>query len=126
MFELVAWRVVGGGVPDTKAIICAGLYRNPATEVLAYLTHQHAGRFKVFNLCAEDTYSAARFGGKDNVVNLPCEDHQACYCLLPCTPYSSLRWTPLCLCLQDLESLLLVDSNSPCRRLLVAYLTDLQ
>ena len=108
-------------------MICAGLYRNPATEVLAHLTHQHAGRFKVFNLCAEDTYSAARFGGKDNVVNLPCEDHQACYCLLPCAPFSLLLWTPLCLCLQDqdLESSLFGDSNSPCRQLLVAHRTDL-
>lgn len=112
-------------VLDKKEIKCAGLYRNPATEVLAYLTHQHAGHFKVFNLCAEDIYSAARFGGKDTVVNLPCEDHQACYCLLPCTPLSSLLWTPLCLCLQDLESSLLVDLYSPCRRLLVVHLTDL-
>lgn len=53
----------------------AGLYRNPAERVLAFLQSKHAGCFRVYNLCAEHTYAAARFGGR--VVSIPCEDHQA-------------------------------------------------
>ena len=52
----------------------AGLFRNPADEVLTFLRSQHAERFKVYNLCAEHVYPAARLGGQ--VVELPCEDHQ--------------------------------------------------
>ncbi|KAK9831419.1 hypothetical protein WJX81_003210 [Elliptochloris bilobata] len=53
----------------------ARLFRNSAPEVLSVLESKHAGHFRVYNLCAERTYPAARLGG--HVVHLPCEDHQA-------------------------------------------------
>lgn len=59
---------------QTDVHYAAGMFRNPAAEVLTFLRSQHAENFRVYNLCAEHVYDSARLGGQ--VVELPCEDHQ--------------------------------------------------
>ena len=44
--------------------------RNKLATVKKFLDERHDGRFRVFNLCAEKTYSAAKFDGK--VTWIPC------------------------------------------------------
>jgi protein-tyrosine phosphatase len=48
--------------------------RNDLTEVVKFLQENHAGRYKVFNLCAEKNYSPLHFDG--NVEWIPVLDHQ--------------------------------------------------
>ena len=52
-----------------------GLYRNPMSETVEFFKRYHPGRFRVYNLCSEKTYDAAKLGGA--VVRYPCHDLQA-------------------------------------------------
>eukprot|EP00249_Psilotum_nudum_P008324 c21193_g1_i5 orf=335-1150(-) len=63
-------RIIAMGFPSEGA---EGVFRNAASEVMAFLTSFHENHFKVFNLCAERAYSPAKLGG--NVEWIPFTDH---------------------------------------------------
>ena len=48
--------------------------RNDLDVVKRFLQERHAGRYKIFNLCAEKTYSGLHFDG--HVEWIPVLDHQ--------------------------------------------------
>ncbi|KDP31989.1 hypothetical protein JCGZ_12450 [Jatropha curcas] len=50
-----------------------GFYRNHMEEVISFLETHHKGKYKVYNLCSERLYDAAKFGGK--VACFPFDDH---------------------------------------------------
>lgn len=52
-----------------------GLFRNPRSEIARFLTRKHAGHYRVYNLCSEQTYSPSSIGGE--VVEFAFGDHQA-------------------------------------------------
>lgn len=67
----------------TDQIICMGLpaagpeslYRNPIEQVVSFLEKNHAGNYKVFNLCNERSYDISLFG--DACCSFPFDDHSA-------------------------------------------------
>ena len=52
-------RIIAMGWPSTGK---ESVYRNPATQVKAFIEHYHAGHLKVFNLCKERAYPASLIG----------------------------------------------------------------
>ncbi|KAF9975666.1 hypothetical protein BGZ73_000622, partial [Actinomortierella ambigua] len=65
----------------TSSIIAMGypsksleaFYRNPMSDVEKFLDSRHEGRYKVYNLCSERSYSDQRFHGR--VAQFPFPDH---------------------------------------------------
>ena len=60
-------RLIAMGYPSTGA---ESFYRNPATQVQAFIERYHAGHCKVYNLCIEKSYGAAVLGLPDQAVEL--------------------------------------------------------
>ena len=50
-----------------------GVYRNPMSEVIAFLEANHKGNYMVYNLCSERSYDPAKFGRRVQV--FPFDDH---------------------------------------------------
>ena len=79
------------GYPSTGA---ESFYRNPATQVQAFIERYHAGHCKVYNLCLEKSYGAGVLGLPDDAVEQHgCFDHNPAplICLGPFCE-SAKRW----------------------------------
>ena len=84
-------RLIAMGYPSTGA---ESFYRNPATQVQAFIERYHAGHCKVYNLCIEKSYGAAVLGLPDEAVEQHgCFDHNPAplVCLGPFCE-SAKRW----------------------------------
>ncbi|KAL1503122.1 hypothetical protein AB1Y20_011185 [Prymnesium parvum] len=65
-------EIIAMGLPATGN---EALYRNPIEEVVRFLELNHAGKYKVFNLCLERSYDISMFG--DACACFPFADHGA-------------------------------------------------
>ena len=84
-------RLIAMGYPSTGA---ESFYRNPATQVQAFIEHYHAGHCKVYNLCIEKSYGAAVLGLPEEAVEQHgCFDHNPAplICIAPFCE-SAKRW----------------------------------
>ena len=84
-------RLIAMGYPSTGA---ESFYRNPATQVQAFIERYHAGHCKVYNLCIEKSYGAGVLGLPDDAVEQHgCFDHNPAplICLGPFCE-SAKRW----------------------------------
>ncbi len=63
-------RVIAMGYPSEGV---SAFYRNPASEVAAFMAAYHGERCWVFNLCSEKQYNNGLFGGRVSVY--PFDDH---------------------------------------------------
>ena len=69
----VTRRIIAMGYPSVGG---EGLYRNPLAQVQRFFETRHAGRYRIYNLCAEREYDPGDFCGR--VVRFPFEDHNPC------------------------------------------------
>eukprot|EP00210_Caulerpa_lentillifera_P009100 g8680.t1 len=68
----VTTRIIAMGFPAEGG---QGLFRNPRSEIVRFLTQKHQGHYRVYNLCVEQKYNPSSLGGE--VVHFPFGDHQA-------------------------------------------------
>lgn len=67
-------RVIALGLPSSSL---ESWYRNPLSEVRAFLDDQHGGRYAMVNLCDERDYNDADWPGAARVMRYPFADHHA-------------------------------------------------
>eukprot|EP00761_Pharyngomonas_kirbyi_P008224 gb/GECH01008235.1/.p1 GENE.gb/GECH01008235.1/~~gb/GECH01008235.1/.p1 ORF type:complete len:470 (+),score=68.08 gb/GECH01008235.1/:1-1410(+) len=65
-------RIIAMGYPSVST---EALYRNPMSEVIRFLEHEHRDHYKIYNLCAERCYDPSYFHGR--VEHFPFYDHNA-------------------------------------------------
>lgn len=66
-------RIIAMGFPSEGR---EGVYRNPMSEVVAFLERYHRDHYMVYNLCSERDYSPLHF--RNRVRRFPFDDHNAC------------------------------------------------
>jgi phosphatidylinositol-3,4,5-trisphosphate 3-phosphatase/dual-specificity protein phosphatase PTEN len=65
-------RIIAMGYPTSDSSFQSN-YRNPFSEVKSFLDQYHKDAYRVYNLCAEKKYDAAKFDGR--AVYFPFADH---------------------------------------------------
>lgn len=63
-------NIIAMGLPSEKL---TGLYRNQMSDVQRFFKQYHDQEFKIYNLCSEHDYPAAKFGGA--ACKFPFDDH---------------------------------------------------